>query len=199
MKEDLKCNGCGGQLAKIENEENTYVCLHCGNKMVIAEDVNNNNYNVTNHVTNHIYGNVVSEADDRDKVDLMANVEAMIKMEEYQKAYKMLLSVSEKEPGNTIVWWLLSKTAMSAAIRQFRRGETSNHTYTRDYKRHYEKYCLLAGDKKDPNIEKEYKELEETLLKYLNREIKYSSTALKIMLGIIVVAVVAAIGISLIF
>ena len=199
MKEDLKCNGCGGQLAKIEAEENTYVCLHCGNKMVIAEDVNNNNYNVTNHVTNHIYGNVISEETDKDEINLMSNIEAMIKMEEYQKAYVLLFSISEKEPGNTMVWWILTKTAMSAAIRQFRRGETSNYAYTRDYKDYYKKYCLLAGDKKDPNIEKEYKELEETLVKYLNREIKYSSTALKIMFGVIVVAVVVAIGISLIF
>ena len=167
---DLKCNSCGGQLHKIETEENTYICLHCGSKQVLEENITNNNYNVTNNVVNHIYGevNVKGTVEDTSGVQNdFVKAEALIKIKEYEKAFYMLLDISEENPHIWKVWWLLSKTSLLASESFW--IEDSEYDFDRDlYEEHFEKAMALAPETSKMEIEKEYKQLVKNYEKAMN-------------------------------
>ena len=162
MKQELKCSSCGGQLAKIELEEDTYVCLHCGSKEIITDDVTNNNYNVTNNVTNHIYGNVSVDDDKSDNLNVkecIKKTEAYIKIKEYNRAYKMLNGLANDHPEEYMIWWLLSKTCLLARIEYFSKGLAFKFDATK-YDEYYEKARLIASPEEIATFAGEYEKLE---------------------------------------
>lgn len=159
MKKVLKCSSCGGKLAKIEMEENTYVCLHCGNKEVIENDVTNNNYNITNNVVNHIYGNVEVEKAETSSgmsfTEYKERVEGFITIKEYKQAYDLLIELSKELPMQYLIWWYLAKVCLLARQDYLKNG-TYHYFDVFKHKAFYEKACILASSKEREDIEKEY-------------------------------------------
>ena len=166
---DLKCNSCGSnQLHKIESEANTYVCLHCGNKQVVEENTTNNSYNVTNHIVNNVYGEVkvtgdISQDDDSN-ASLLQKVDALIKLNDHDRAYKMLIKLSNDNPEMYQVWWLLTKVSMNAYKGHLTKKTYYHFDYT-SYEEFYEKAKVLANEEQVREMDEEYKTLLEEIKK----------------------------------
>ena len=158
---DLKCNSCGSQLHKIENEENTYVCLHCGNKQVLEDNVTNNSYTVTNHVVNNIYGNVTVDDQNEGAVTIQ-KVKTYIKLKEYKKAYEFLIELVAESPELSELWWLLSKVSLMAYIEYLSKGMHAGFD-TSKYEDYYNKAKTVGGSEEIKAIELEYSELKSKL------------------------------------
>ena len=188
---DLKCNSCGGKLHKIETEDNTYICLHCGSKQVLEENVTNNSYNVTNNVVNHIYGevNVNEEKSTKSDVDeLIEKAEALIKIKEYDKAYKLLIILSNEYPGMYQIWWLLTKICLLACKRASA-GVKYKFDYTR-YNFYYQKAMALLEGEAAENIKAEYEAMSSEIHLLANKQFKRDMKVIIFGLSILAIVIV---------
>ena len=168
---DLKCNSCGGQLHKIETEENTYICLHCGSKQILEENIVSNTYNVTNNIVNNIYGEInvngpkkiklekKNELDIKQEID---NIEGLIKLREYSSAYRNLMRLSKKYTANYQIWWLLSKVCLLVDIESWS-NRSECYIDCEQESNYYEKAKLLANESELVKINDEHKSLVEKL------------------------------------
>ncbi len=153
---DLKCNNCGATLTKIETDENTYICTHCGNKQIIKEEkkVNENNYVINQNITKNIYGNDKSEY-----MELIAKAETYIKLEDYKKAIEVAKKAVDDNPANYLGWWILTK----AKILHNKKSQTKTSIITNfkllKYEEDYKKALKLANEEETNIINEEYAEL----------------------------------------
>ncbi|MBR3890480.1 MAG: hypothetical protein IKJ30_00230 [Bacilli bacterium] len=200
---DLKCNSCGSnQLHKIETEDNTYICLHCGNKQVVEENITNNRYNVTNNIVNNVYGEVKVSGDiqsgDEPSNDLQ-KIDALIKLGEYDRAYAALIKATNENPEMYQFWWMLTKVCMSAYKGHLTKKISYRFDYTVPaYEGFYEKSKILANEEQIKEISKEYeilnKEIQEAKAKIDQKASEASKNHIRdtiVILSVLVVFIAA--------
>ncbi|MBR4270527.1 MAG: hypothetical protein IKQ31_02505 [Clostridia bacterium] len=107
--EKLKCDECGGELTKTQSDDNTYICLYCGNKVVVKPEIHNINNNTTQNITKNIYGN-----DGLDYEELIKNGIAFINLGDFAKAIQVFSKCIDSDPTNYKAWWLRAKAKLLA-------------------------------------------------------------------------------------
>ncbi len=167
MKADLKCQNCGSTLSKIENEENTYVCLHCGSKQLIKED------NIINHIQQHITKHVYN-GDDYD--EYIKNAETLMALNEFEKALPVLEKATAAKPADYYGWWLM--VVVKFKIHKAALDPTNFFNYLeieQDIDSSYENAYKLASDKQKKEIETQYEEAKSDMLAHLDKCESYRS------------------------
>ena len=156
-KTKLNCENCGSVLTKIENDDKTYVCLHCGSKMVVEPDINKtiNNYQVEQNITKNIYGKEKLEYE-----ELIYKAETFIKLENYSKALNYIEQAINENPGNFGAWWLSAKAKLLKGIEKANKsnnlfGLAPDESFVKDY----DNAMKLAPENKKQEITNEYIEL----------------------------------------
>lgn len=156
-KEKLSCENCGSALTKIENDDKTYICLHCGTKVVVEPDINQtvNNYQVEQNITKHIYGKEKLEYE-----ELIYKAETFIKLENYSKALNYIEQAINENPGNFGAWWVSAKAKLLKGIEKANKSTTIfglmlDESFVKDY----DNAMKLAPEDKKQEITNEYTEL----------------------------------------
>ena len=90
QKIEFKCSNCGGQLNPVETQKSVYICLHCGNREIIAQEMPSSNYYINQNITKNIYGNEQHLDDEYFK--LIHTAEKFLQINEHKKASIVLFS-----------------------------------------------------------------------------------------------------------
>lgn len=157
---DLKCNNCGSSLSKIENEKNTYICLHCGSKQIIKSDEYkiSNNYQINQNIVKNIYGSEKEEY-----IELIQKGETYLKLKEYKKALEYFKRATDENPSNYYGWWMLAKTKIIKKIEAinkfFLNFENTNSFSSKVFKKEYENALKLANEQEKQQIINEFQAL----------------------------------------
>ncbi len=148
-KINLTCEGCGSTLSKIEAEQDTYICLHCGRRNIIKEtkSITNNNVQINQHIVKNIYGTEKEEFS-----ELYMQGRAFLKIKEYKKAFRSFTKAVKINPSHYESWWELAR--VSVVLK-----EQGVMGLKLDYVKYYSNAITFAPEEEKAKIEKEYKNL----------------------------------------
>lgn len=89
---ETKCPSCGGAI-QLDNKKEFGFCLYCGTRVILSESI-----------PQRVKIEGFQTLDDK-----LANAEAYIKLEEYDKAFVLLNQITEEFTCDYRAWWLLAK------------------------------------------------------------------------------------------
>ena len=163
-KTKLSCENCGSVLTKIENDDKTYVCLHCGSKVVVEPDINKtiNNYEVKQNITKNIYG-----SDKLEYSEIIYKIETFIKLKNYDKALSFVEDAVNENPGDYQVWWLSAKAKLLKNIDCLSDEDALKEQSVEideSFKQDYKNALTLVDEENKESLRSEYKELKDAYL-----------------------------------
>lgn len=163
-KTKLSCENCGSVLTKIENDDKTYVCLHCGCKVVVEPDINKtiNNYEVKQNITKNIYG-----SDKLEYSEIIYKIETFIKLKNYDKALSFVEDAVNENPGDYQVWWLSAKAKLLKNIDCLSDEDALKEQSVEiddSFKQDYKNALTLVDEENKESLRSEYKELKDAYL-----------------------------------
>ena len=99
----IKCKNCGANI-KVDNNNQKYVCEHCGAEFILEETINNfetvNNYNTTQNIVKYIYGK-----ESMDVADIVRNGDVFLSLGEIDKAEKLYNKAINTNPADWRGWF----------------------------------------------------------------------------------------------
>ena len=103
----IKCQNCGSNI-KVDNNNNKYVCEHCGAEFIIEETVNNfqtvNQYHTTQNIVKHVYGKDIMDA-----ADFIQNADVFVSLGEFGKAEDLYNKAINTNPADWRGWFGIVK------------------------------------------------------------------------------------------
>ncbi len=143
---ETKCPNCGANI-KVENNNKTLVCEHCGAKFLLEDVVNKyqtvNQYNTTQNIVKNIYGH-----DTLETADMIRNADVFVTLGEFSKAENLYTQVINANPADWRGWF------------GFVRIKTKNFTDLADTKHleYLEKARKVADNQQKTEIDNIYSE-----------------------------------------
>lgn len=154
MKITLKCENCGAVLNLAENENDTYVCSHCGQKQLIKED----QIHLHQNVIKTVYENKYTFEEYLDKA------ETFIALKDYKKAFDVIDDAITDCPEDYRGWFAKAKVHMAIYEEELSIDNfCSSDTNEDDIEEYLDKAFILADDTQKAEINDFYKKWQERL------------------------------------
>ena len=103
----IKCQNCGSNI-KVDNNNNKYICEHCGAEFITEETINNfktvNQYSTTQNIVKNIYGK-----ESMDVADIVKNGDVFVSLGEFDKAEKLYTQAINENPADWHGWFGMVK------------------------------------------------------------------------------------------